>query len=123
MHSRNEYLKVLRGNYIEAKTKKEKSQILDEHCRNTVQARKYVIRKIQPRVDLRLRQRKKRKKIYDGEVRVALAKVWEVFDYLCGQRLKPILETEVERLKGLGERYPHMVTSFMIHQSPVGLPT
>ena len=47
MHSRNEYLRVLRGKYLKAKTKKEKSLILDEYCGNTGQARKYVIRKIQ----------------------------------------------------------------------------
>ena len=35
MHSRNEYLKVLRGKYLKAKTRKEKTQILDEYCRNT----------------------------------------------------------------------------------------
>ena len=57
MHSRNEYLEVLRGRYLKAKTKKEKSQILDEFCCNTGQARKYVIRKIQPGVDLRPKQR------------------------------------------------------------------
>ena len=60
MHSRNEYLKVLRERYLKARTRKEKSWILDEYCCNTGQARKYVIRKIQPRVDLRPRQRKKR---------------------------------------------------------------
>jgi hypothetical protein len=58
MYSRNEYLKVLRERYLKAKTKKEKSQILDEYCRNTAQTRKYVIRKIQPRVDMRPKQRK-----------------------------------------------------------------
>ncbi len=50
MHSRNEYLKVLRGTYLKAKTRKEKSCILDEYCGNTGQARKYVIRRIQPGV-------------------------------------------------------------------------
>jgi len=103
MHSRNEYLEVLRERYLKARAKKEKSQILDEYCRNTGQARKYVIRKIQPRVDLRPKQRKKRKESYDGQVKAALAKVWEIFDCPCGQRLKPILETEVDRLRGFGE--------------------
>ena len=103
MHSRNEYLKVLRGRYLKARTRKEKSWILDEYCSNTGQARKYVIRKMQPGVDLRLRQRKKRQETYDGEVKAALARVWEIFDYPCGQRLKPVLQTEVERLRGLGE--------------------
>ena len=67
MQSRNQYLKVLRERYLKAKAKK-KTQILDEYCYNTSQARKYVIRKIQPGVDLRPRQRKKRKETYDGQV-------------------------------------------------------
>ena len=61
--SRNQYLRVLRGSYVKARTKKEKTQILDEYCCNTGQARKYIIRKIQPGVDLRPKQRKKRKLI------------------------------------------------------------
>ena len=103
MHSRNEYLKVLRERYLKVRTRKEKSRILDEYCSNTGQARKYVIKKIQPGVDLRPRQRKKRQETYGGEVKTALARVWEIFDYPCGQRLKPVLQTEVERLRRLGE--------------------
>jgi len=103
MHSRNEYLKVLKERYLKAKTKREKSQILDEYCGTTGQSRKYVIRKIQPRVNLRPKQRKKRKQTYDGQVTAALAKVWEIFDCPCGQRLKPILEVELDRLRDLGE--------------------
>ena len=103
MHSRNEYLKVLREKYLKAKRRKEKSQILDEYCNNTGQTRKYAIRKIQPRVDLNPRQRKKRGEVYDGQVKAALVKIWGIFDYPCGQRLKPILETEVDRLRGFRE--------------------
>ena len=102
MHSRNEYLKVLRESYFKAKSKREKSDILDEYCRNTGQSRKYVTRKIN-KADLRPKQRKKRKEKYDGQVKAALAKIWEIFDYPCGQRLKPLLETEVDRLRELGE--------------------
>jgi hypothetical protein len=102
MHSRNEYLKVVKERYFRARTKKEKSQILDEYCRNTGQSRKYVMAKIH-KADLRPKQRKKRKEIYDGQVKAALAKIWEIFDYPCGQRLKPLLETETDRLRELGE--------------------
>ena len=102
MHSRNEYLKVIQESYFKAKTRKEKTQLLDEYCRNTEQSRKYVIWKIH-RAILKPKQRKKRKEIYDGQVTAALAKIWEIFDYPCGQRLKPLLETEVERLRELGE--------------------
>ena len=103
MESRSQYLEVLRERYLRAKARKEKGQILDEYCRNTGQARKYVIRKIQPGVDLRPKPRRKRKQIYDGQVTAPLAKVWEIFDYPCGQRLKPILEVELDRLRHLGE--------------------
>jgi len=103
MHARNEYLKVIRERYWKAKNKKEKSQILDEYCRNTGQARKYVIRKIRLRASSDQKKRKKRKEIYDGEVKASLASLWEIFDYPCGQRLKPLLEKEVDRLRELGE--------------------
>jgi len=45
MPTRNQYLKVLRERYLKAEAKKEKTEILDEYCRNTGQARKYVIRR------------------------------------------------------------------------------
>lgn len=103
MHSRNEYLKVIRERYLKAETKKEKTAILDEYCSNTDQARKYVIRKIQGGVEPGPKKRKRRKENYDGQISAALVKVWEIFDYPCGQRLKPILDVEVDRLRKLGE--------------------
>ena len=54
-------------------------------------------------MNLRPKQRKKRKETYDGQVKAALARVWEIFDCPCGQRLKPILEVEVDRLREFGE--------------------
>ena len=39
----------------------------------------------------------------DGQVKATLARVWEIFDCPCGQRLKPILEVEVDRLREFGE--------------------
>ena len=102
MHSRKEYLQVLREKYIKAKSKKEKSQILDEYCGNTGQVRKYVIRRIQARVNL-CTCKKKRAVLYDGEVTAALVKIWSIFDYPCGQRLKPILTEELDRLIQFGE--------------------
>jgi len=43
MLSKNQYLKVLREEYFKAKTRKQKSQILDEYRGNTGQARKYAM--------------------------------------------------------------------------------
>jgi len=56
MHSRDEYLKVLKKGYFKTRSKKEKPQILDGYCRNSGQSRKYVIRKIH-KADLMPRQR------------------------------------------------------------------
>ena len=98
---RMEYQKVLRERYWEARGRREKSQILDEYCSNTGRSRKYAIRRL--RAGPRSTRARERRWIYDGEVIAALAKLWEVFDYPCGQRLKPLLEAEVERLRGFGE--------------------
>lgn len=104
MQARNQYLKTLRERYLKIKSKKEKGKILDEYCRNTGQDRKYVIKKMNFKIRLKEGQRKKRKVYYDGYLRAALVKVWEIFDFACGQRLQPILTKEmIERLRKLGE--------------------
>jgi len=50
------YLKVLQGKYFMAKSRKEKSSILDEYCGNTGQNRKYVIRKIRSPISLKVKR-------------------------------------------------------------------
>lgn len=102
LEARMEYQKVLRERYWKARSRREKSQILDEYCSNTGRSRKYAIRKL--RSDPQgSKKGRKRRLTYDGEVIAALAKLWEIFDYPCGQRFKPLLEAEVERLRGFGE--------------------
>jgi len=103
MNARNQYLKVLQEKYFMAKSRKEKSSILDEYCGNTGQNRKHVIRKIRSRVSLVPKRRGGKEVIYDGHVKAALAEVWDIFDCPCGQRLAPLLKTEVDRLRQLEE--------------------
>ena len=45
----------------------------------------------------------RRKQVYDGYLKAAIVKCWEIFDYPCGQRLKPLLSLKVQRLRKLGE--------------------
>jgi hypothetical protein len=66
-------------------------------------SRKYAIRKIQPKASLNPKPRKRKGETYDGQVKVALAKVWEIFDCPCGQRPMPLLEGEADRLREFGE--------------------
>lgn len=105
MYSRNEYLKALiaeRG-YL-TKTKPEKTKLLDEYCATTGASRSYVIRKIRSGRYLgRTFGKRRRKATYDGVVAAALAHLWRIFDYPCGQRLEPLLKEEVERLRQLSE--------------------
>ena len=97
------YMETLRERYFKG-TKKEKGKILNEYCRNTGQERKYVIKKFRYKVKLkRKEERKKRGSPYNGTVINILVKIWEIFDYPCGQRLESILQTEVEHLRLLGE--------------------
>lgn len=101
--AKQQYMQTLRERYFKA-TRKEKTKILDEYCRNTNQDRKYSIKKFRYKVKLKKpEERKHRKENYDGQVIATLAEVWEIFDYPCGQRLKPLLETEVNRLRKDGE--------------------
>lgn len=102
MRSRNQYLEALIPRYLKA-DRKGKTSLLDEYCLNTRQNRKYVIRKIRQMAFGKAEPRKKRVVCYGPEVREAVWKVWKIFDGPCGQRLKPLLESEVSRLKELGE--------------------
>ena len=99
MESRNIYLKSFVKRYKKSK-RKEKTKMLDEFITNTGHNRKYVIGQInnpnifKPKLII---NNVKRKYKYDC-VQKLLEKLWKIFDYPCGQRLKPLLEIETERL-------------------------
>jgi len=119
MRSRNQYLRLLQSRYIGA-GKGEKGRILDEYCSNTGQSRRYVIRKIQSEVPIEGRYRRRRKRYYGSDVVVALAKLWAIFDYPCGQRLAPLLNQQMlDRLRALGEiRITDQVARKLVRISP-----
>jgi len=105
MKSRNQYLKELRTEYLRTKSKKRRGELLNEAIKRTKLDRKHLIVKLRPKSNLdRLdSERKRRKQYYDSYVRDALAQMWKIFDYPCGQRLKPILKTEIDRMRRLRE--------------------
>jgi len=105
MYSKNQYLKELRSEYLKTKSKKEKGVLLDEAEKRTGLCRKHLIVKLRPKsnIDKRKEDRKKRKVLYDDQVKAALVICWRIFDYPCGQRLEPLLKTETERLRKFGE--------------------
>ena len=102
-HSRRQYLMGLREDYLKA-TKKEKTMILNEYTKNTGHNRRYVITMLNAdNVWANNGARKPRPRHYGPEIDAPLAKVWGIFDFPCGQRLKPCITEELERLRVFGE--------------------
>ena len=90
---KKELIKATKGRYLKA-NKKEKGRILDEFCANSGLVRKYAIKILSARCDYcRVARdgRKGRIKKYGHEFIMAVIKIWEMLDYPCGQRLKPVL--------------------------------
>ena len=105
MESRNQYIQVLRKEYLKTKLKKGRTKLLNEAVKRTKLNRKYLMEKLKPKsnIDKKKSDRKKRKQYYDNAFVVALAKCWRIFDRPCGQRLEPLLKEGVEKLRRLGE--------------------
>jgi hypothetical protein len=102
MHSREQYLARVREEYSKA-GKRAKTRLLNEAKKRTGLNRKVLIRKLAhpPKPDPG--KRGPRKATYGAEVVTALVKVWEIFDYPCGQRLAPGLREQLDRLIAAGE--------------------
>lgn len=101
LHSRQEYLQKVKPRYLEA-AKEEKSKMLDEYCANTKLDRKYVIRCLSAAVSLVKKiasNRKPRVCVYTNHEVFYLKKIWEILDYPCGARLKPMLGEMIVVLK------------------------
>ncbi|PIS29256.1 hypothetical protein COT42_05940 [Candidatus Saganbacteria bacterium CG08_land_8_20_14_0_20_45_16] len=94
----------LKESYLTA-DKKEKTRLLNEYTQNTGHNRKYVIATLNSPTfwDNINKPRKARKKLYGAEIEAPLAKLWGIFDFPCGQRLKPCITEELERLRSFGE--------------------
>ena len=61
--------------------------------------RKVLVRKLAHTAKPNRGKRGPRKATYGAEVTTALATVWEIFDYPCGQRLAPALRDQLDRLR------------------------
>src|SRR2546421_10472344 len=103
MHSREQYLVALREEYLRA-NKKQKTRLLNEARKRTKLNRKVLIRKLTrvPAAGAERPRRRVRGTRYGVELRAPLAKIWELFDFPCGQRPAPILREQVERLRASG---------------------
>lgn len=104
LKSRKELIEKVKGRYLKS-NKKEKVKILDELVENTELNRNYLHQVLSPKIDLDYVNpinRKKRER-YGPEVIAKLKKIWETFDYPCGQNLAPMLEEYIEVLERFKE--------------------
>lgn len=101
MNAKNQYLKELREEYLKTKFKKRKGELLDEAEKRTGLNRRYLMEKLRPKsnLDVLKTERKKRKQKYGNEIKPSLKRCWEIFDEPCGQRLKPLIGDELDRLR------------------------
>jgi len=102
MHAREQYLDRVREEYAKA-GRRGKTRLLNEARKRTRLNRKVLIRKLAHPPKPNLGKRAKRKARYGAEILATLVKVWEIFDFPCGQRLAPALREQLERLIQLGE--------------------
>ena len=102
MASRRQYFEILKARYHRAKKRDDKTAILNEYCENTKQNRKYAIQKFNCFLCMPPHKHK-RAEVYGSKVIAALIRIWEIFDYSCGQRLKSRLEKETDRLREFKE--------------------
>jgi len=102
--TRRKYLEALQQEYRTA-SRRSKTRTLDEYIKNTGHNRKYIISRLNDPGLLSppVRIKKSRKPSYGPAVTGTLETVWEIFDYPCGQRLKPILTAELDRLRQFRE--------------------
>ena len=117
MRQKKAVTRELRKRYQKAR-KKEKTVILDEFIQLTGYNRCYACqvlnvkkvlgylniagKRIKYIADKRKTKRKK-KKIYDQEVLVALKELWKICDYICSKRLAPFLSEIIPALERWGE--------------------
>lgn len=98
MHSREQYLARVREEYGKA-SKPGKTRLLNEARKRTRLNRKVLIRKLSQPGKPNPGKRGPRKATYGADVVTALVKVWEIFDYPCGQRLAPAVRAQLGRLR------------------------
>lgn len=126
MHTKHELTGEISGRYIISK-RKEKKQILDEYCKTTGYNRKYAIEKLrsfglQPKKKEQTpgQHRRQRERFYDMKVEEALHTIWEVYDYICAERMHPNLDEMIDKLFTCGELDTDPLTEIKLRKISLG---
>ncbi|MGH3848881.1 MAG: hypothetical protein ACRDRT_04130 [Pseudonocardiaceae bacterium] len=103
IEERRKYLTKMEPMYRKG-GKGERGRLLDEMEAVTGMHRKSLTRLLQPGISLERRAwRGRRKRTYGPEVQDVIGVVWESLDYICAERITPVLLTTAQHLAGFGE--------------------
>lgn len=95
---RRKYLKLVAPRYVKAR-RKERSALLSEMAAVTHLHRKSLIRLLRgPTLERAVRKPKVRRKRYGAAVSDVVRVVWESLDYICAERLTPVLLSTAQHL-------------------------
>lgn len=101
--SKQELVKTIRPRYLKA-DRTAKTQILTEFIETTGYHRKYAIRLLKHgHKPASSKKRPGRRKTCQGDVVLALKRVWEVYGFICSKRLHPFMAEGVTVLERCGE--------------------
>ena len=97
LDERRKYLKRMKPRYLKAK-RRERSALLSEMEQVTGMHRKSLTRLLHAQSLERTKRRKVRERRYGAEVEEVIVQVWESLDYICAERLTPVLLTMAQHL-------------------------
>jgi hypothetical protein len=101
VNERRKYLKRMKPLYLKAKTV-ERSRLLTEMEQVTGMHRKSLSRLLHAKSLERQKRQKPRQRSYGAEVEEVILHVWESLDYICAERLTPVLLTMAQHLARFG---------------------
>jgi len=101
INERRKYLSVMKARYLKAR-RGEQSGLLTEMEQVTGMHRKSLLRLLHAPSLARTQRSKQRGRTYGLEVERVILVVWESLDYVCAQRLTPVLLTTAQHLARFG---------------------
>jgi len=110
MHSRKEYMKTMTDRYRRAKSRKDKSLIIDEIVSVTAFNRKYVLQQLNGLLPPPKGKAGKRRPFRYQEALPAIQAVWQALDYPCAERLHPVLLEMADKLA----KHGHLVLTPLV---------
>lgn len=101
VNERRKYLKLMKARYQKA-SRKEQSELLTEMGQVTGLHRKSLLRLLNSESLERKKRTKERGRSYGLATEQAILVVWESLDYVCAERLTPVLLSTAEHLERFG---------------------